>query len=295
MNFDERASAFRCHGIDLVGIASVPEQASRRGVLIAVGGPQYRVGSHRQFVLLARSLAAQGIPAMRFDYRGMGDSAGEARAFDAVGDDLRAAIDHFFATVPGMTEVVIWGLCDAASAAMMYGAGDARVCGLVLLNPWVRTSEGHARASLRHDYLERLLQPALWKKIATGRFQYASALRAFASLLGTAADVRAPAAHAPLDGPAASLAPSWLAPMTLPERLLGDLANFNGKVLLILSGRDLTAREFSDLAKRSPGWRRLLGGAHVTRRALGAADHTFSRRLWRDQVAAWTGDWIRSW
>ena len=25
------------------------------------------------------------------------------------------------------------------------------------------------------------------------------------------------------------------------------------------------------------------------------ADHTFSRREWRDQVANWTTDWVRSW
>jgi len=67
-------------------------------VLIIVGGPQYRVGSHRQFVLLARHLAAQGIPVMRFDVRGMGDSKGKPRNFGQLDDDLRAATDCFFAT-----------------------------------------------------------------------------------------------------------------------------------------------------------------------------------------------------
>ncbi|GGE87171.1 hydrolase 1, exosortase A system-associated [Massilia psychrophila] len=286
MNYEEQAITFDCHGASLYGIASVPQQSGARGVLIVVGGPQYRVGSHRQFALLARSLASQGIPAMRFDYRGMGDSVGEPRTFEEVGPDLRAAIDHFIVTVPGMQEVVIWGLCDAAAAALFYGAEDARVCGLVLLNPWVRTSGGHAKATLKHYYLERLLQPALWRKIVSGRFNYRGALRSLASVAGAAAK---PAATGSGVGHAAA------ADAPLPDRMLAGLANFKGKVLLILSGRDLTAREFSDLAKGSAKWQRLLGASRVTRHALDEADHTFSRRVWRDQVSTWTGDWIKSW
>jgi exosortase A-associated hydrolase 1 len=284
MNFQEHAVTFNCRDACLYGIASIPEHAARRGVLVVVGGPQYRVGSHRQFTLLARSLAEQGIPAMRFDYRGMGDSAGEPRTFEDVQHDLRAAVDHFTATVPGMEEVVIWGLCDAASAAMFYAAGDKRVCGLVLLNPWVRTTGGHAKATLKHYYLDRLLQPALWRKIFSGRFDYRGALRSFTKLLGAAtgkADPQAQAGQAVADAP-------------LPDRMLAGMTNFKGKVLLILSGRDLTAQEFSEVAKAGQ-WQRLLGAAHVTRRALDDADHTFSRRVWRDQVSSWTGDWVKSW
>ena len=47
-----------------------------------VGGPQYRVGSHRQFTLMARAFAAAGYPVLRFDYRGIGDSEGESRGFE---------------------------------------------------------------------------------------------------------------------------------------------------------------------------------------------------------------------
>ena len=48
------------------GVATLPI-----AVLVVVGGPQYRVGSHRQFVSLARALARQGMTTVRFDYRGM--------------------------------------------------------------------------------------------------------------------------------------------------------------------------------------------------------------------------------
>jgi hypothetical protein len=71
--------------------------------------------------------------------------------------------------------VVLWGLCDGASAAAMYAPGDARVAGLALLNPWVRTEGGAAKATLKHYYRSRLLDPGLWKKIASGRFDAAQA------------------------------------------------------------------------------------------------------------------------
>ncbi|WP_426116175.1 hydrolase 1, exosortase A system-associated [Massilia sp. PWRC2] len=286
MNYSEQAVVFGCQGESLIGIASLPAEPATRAVLIVVGGPQYRAGSHRQFTLLARSLAADGIASLRFDYRGMGDSGGEARSFESVNEDLRAAVDCLFSSVPGVRDVVIWGLCDAASAALFYASADARVRGLVLLNPWVRTSGGEAKAILKHYYRDRLLQPALWKKIASGKFELGGALRSLGSVLAKAVGGGAATGS---DGAATAAAG------TLPERMLDGLSAFQGQVLLILSGRDLTAQEFTDLVGASPAWQRALGGSTVRRQDFAEADHTFSRRAWRDQVATWTSQWITSW
>jgi len=272
---EQRALAFDCAGDRLYGVLDLPAAPHQRGVLVVVGGPQYRAGSHRQFTLLARSLAAQGIAAMRFDYRGMGDSEGVMRDFETVDDDLKAAIDTFFAEVPGLKELVLWGLCDAASAVALYAAKDDRVAGVVLLNPWVRTESGEAKATLKHYYRARLLDPGLWKKIATLNFDYRKAASSFRRLLGSAA-TSAPAG-------------------ALPDRMHDRLGAFKGKVLVILSGADLTAQEFSDLADGTPKWRALLGVPRVTRHTLPKADHTCSRRVWHEQVAQWTAEWVRSW
>jgi hypothetical protein len=67
---------------------------------------------------------------------------------------------------------------------------------------------------------------------------------------------------------------------------------FRGPILLILSGDDITAAEFV-AATDSPAWRKLMEQSRVSRRTLEAADHTFSSRTWRDQVAEWTGDWLQ--
>ncbi|TCS38587.1 exosortase A-associated hydrolase 1 [Paucimonas lemoignei] len=290
MTFDERALAFPCQGEQLYGILSLPEHAATRGVLIIVGGPQYRAGSHRQFALLARHLAAQGIPTMRFDYRGMGDSQGDQRNFEEAEDDIRAAVDHFFDSVPGLQEVVIWGLCDAASAAAFYGHRDARVRGLVLLNPWVRTEHGLAQAFLKRYYFQRVLEAGLWRKILRGDFDFVAACRSFTSLLRTArpratGDASVANASEESQSPAASL----------PGRMYDGLRRFEGQVMLILSGDDMTAQEFSELVSSSRKWRQLIKSRKIIRRKLPGANHTFSRQVWRDQVATWTVEWIRAW
>jgi exosortase A-associated hydrolase 1 len=161
-----------------VGVLHHAEGGGRRpGVLIVVGGPQYRVGSHRQFILMARSLARAGYPVLRFDYRGMGDSPGEMQTFEEAAADIHSAIETFSSSLPGMPGIVLWGLCDGASATLMHGVSDARVHGLILANPWVRTTGGEAKAYVQQYYGRRFLQRSFWKKLLAGRLNVVKALR----------------------------------------------------------------------------------------------------------------------
>jgi exosortase A-associated hydrolase 1 len=272
------ALAFDCDGDRLYGVASVPPAPAERGVLIVVGGPQYRAGSHRQFTLLARALADHGIAAMRFDVRGMGDSEGSARPFEDIGADLDAAVTAFMQNVPKLREVVLWGLCDGASAAALYAARDARITGLALLNPWVRTEAGAATATIKHYYRARLFDRTFWQKLASGKFDAGAAVRSAVQLAKTAL------APAPAAGTAA-----------LPDQVYLGLANFDGKLLVMLSGADLTAQEFQDASTSTADWRALMAQPRVTRHLLDGADHTCSRRDWHDQIAAWTAAWLRAW
>jgi hypothetical protein len=76
--------------------------------------------------------------------------------------------------------------------------------------------------------------------------------------------------------------------------MLSGFSRFDGHALIIISGADLTGREFADLAA-APAWRKLMRRQRVSRHTLAQADHTFSRPDWRDQVAQWTADWLRRW
>ena len=174
----EKALVFHCGSDRLVGILHAPVAESRPiGVVIVVGGPQYRVGSHRQFVLMARALGRAGYPVLRFDHRGIGDSDGAVRSFENLDDDIRAALDLLCAEIPSLRSCVILGLCDAAAATLMYCLKDSRLEGLILANPWVRSESGQARAYVRHYYGRRLLQWDFWRKVAMGQFDAMGSLR----------------------------------------------------------------------------------------------------------------------
>ncbi len=155
---------FSCSGEQLLGVVHCGIPEAKVGVVIVVGGPQYRVGSHRQFVLMARQLAAGGIPVLRFDYRGMGDSSGQQRNFEKVDQDIRVAIDCLMDKSSNIKHITLMGLCDAASAIMMYGERDKRVNGLILINPWVQTEDWSGESRLRHYYFQRLLQMSFWRR-----------------------------------------------------------------------------------------------------------------------------------
>lgn len=266
-----------CQGEVMPGILSEPAgttpAAGDLGVLLIVGGPQYRVGCHRQFTLLGRALATGGIPCLRIDYRGMGDATGEARDFEQIDDDIAAALDHWQEQRPTLRRFVIWGLCDAASAALMYvqGRADARVAGLCLANPWVRTQESLARAQVRHYYWDRLRQASFWRKLLSGRVAM-SAVRELLSKIGQSrggsGDARA---------------------LHYTARMADGLRRFPGPVLLMLSGDDLVAKEFLDLCRNGgSAWEGLLDRPLLRREDLPDADHTFASAIWRSQVEAWT-------
>ncbi len=273
------------HGL-LAVLHGTPERQGDLGVLVVVGGPQYRVGSHRQFVLLARHLAAGGFPVMRFDYSGMGDSDGPVRSFEEVSEDIRAAIDAFTTRNPGTRRVVLWGLCDGASAALMYAPGDPRVAGLLLLNPWVRTAAGLARSHLWTYYPRRLLSGEFWRKVLR---RPTTILRSAAGLAETVrvsqpslAVDRTPAVAAGNDGG------------YFIQRMIESADRFARPVAVLLSGNDITAGEFKALLATDRRWRRAFSRATVAVDELPDANHTFSSAIWRNWVAGKSLDFVRA-
>lgn len=289
---NETAIRFECDGAPLIGILHRPPVKARRGIVIAVaGGPQYRVGGHRQLVLWARRMAAAGHAVFRFDYRGWGDSHGKFHDFDVVDDDIRAAVDRFKTEVPELQEIVLWGECNAASAILFYAYRDDRIKGLVLLNPWVRTVEGQAKAILRHYYLSRVMEASFWRKVFSGRFNPVTSLGSALRLVGRLSIKSSPGTK--ITEP--SLAHELPRDMALPDRMLAGLSRFNGPIMLVMSGRDLIAREFDEWVRGSPGWQEQLKSKSVTRHDFVDADHTFSSAAERNQVVNWGLQWLRLW
>jgi exosortase A-associated hydrolase 1 len=263
-----------CIGVVSRPAANDASNAVRLGVMIVVGGPQYRVGSHRQFALLARDLAAAGIPALRFDYRGMGDSQGEARTFEDVDEDLGAAIAAFKRAAQ-VDRIVLWGLCDGASAALIYAARDASVGGVVAANPWARNEVTQATARLTHYYSRRLFAADFWRKAIGGRIDTKTVVTHFARTVRSAASGTQTEAR------------DYLARMHAGWKALACPA------LFILSSDDLTAREFEVWVAADPLRRELMRNTRTEVLRVAQADHTFSTRIARAAMTQGTVEWIK--
>jgi exosortase A-associated hydrolase 1 len=176
-------------------------------------------------------------------------------------------------------EIVLWGLCDGASAIAMYAnRQDPRVRGLVLVNPWVRDDTTYAQVQMRHYYGGRLASREWWRKLARGEVHVGDALR---GALGTARRALRPAA------PPAAARPSYQA------RMRSGVAGFGGRMLLLLSGSDLTAREFETHVAADEGWQRALTRPGSERRDFPGANHTFSLEVSRHAAEAATIAWLR--
>jgi len=271
-------AVFMAFGQDhLLGILSEPAAPacpSGTGVLIVGGGAQYRAGSHRQFVRLARQLAGAGHAVMRFDFSGLGDSSGTVLNFEALTGQIGAALDHFQRLRPELRRFVLWGLCDGASASLLYlhQTRDARVHGLSLLNPWVRSEAGLARAHVKHYYRERLFSPEFWSKLLRGQVRW----RSWRSLLR---NIRRSFAHPP-------------SPQSYLNRMLQAWQSFDGHTLLLLSERDLTAQEFVEHARMHARWAECMASPLVQQHVLPGADHTCSSPASSRLVQELTQQWL---
>jgi exosortase A-associated hydrolase 1 len=286
VTFAERPIVFACAGDELLGILSVPPTPMDVGVVIVVGGPQYRAGSHRQFVHLARALGRAGIASLRFDYRGMGDSTGALRTFEQVDEDIAAAIAALQQNVPTARRVVLWGLCDGASAAFIAARSLGEIVGMVALNPWVRDETSLDRALVKHYYVRRLFSWGFWAKLVGGRLDTRSAAREFLRRLRVAFSG---------GGVPGIPAIGRTSPSRYQDLMCEGLATLRGPALIVLSGKDLTAQEYETFSKADRRWRKHLADRRrFTTKQIADADHTFSNDEARIEVENMTCDFVLS-
>jgi exosortase A-associated hydrolase 1 len=271
---NEQGVIFNSNGKQLVAIEHVPEPVHRgqfkKGVIIVVGGPQTRVGSHRLFVYLARALAKKGVTVFRFDYNGAGDSEGAISTFTDIQNDIDAAIQTFQQRHSDITELALWGLCDAASAILLYlneRPKQTKIKQILLVNPWVRQTQTQAKTYLRSYYIKRFFSKSFWQKLLTGKVKTKSALtdiQNFHQKSRASNDINKKE--------------------NFVTQMLRGLNQFSGTCDIFLSGNDLTADEFKLLIKSNKHWRQAMARATINKQTIDHADHTFSQRDKQSQL-----------
>jgi pimeloyl-ACP methyl ester carboxylesterase len=99
---------------------------------VLVTGHRTRTHRNRMYVRVARDLAARGIPSIRFDQRGTGDSTGTLRIDlrSPFGDDVAAASD-FLVRATGVSRVVLLSTCVGGASGMTAAARHRAVAAVV--------------------------------------------------------------------------------------------------------------------------------------------------------------------
>jgi uncharacterized protein len=114
--------------------------APRAAVVFAHPHPQYGGTMHTKAVYQGtKGLARIGCAVLRFNFRGVGRSAGAFANGEGEADDFRAALDYMAARYPGAP---LWaaGFSFGAWVALETGAEDDRVSVLIGIAPPVVTS-----------------------------------------------------------------------------------------------------------------------------------------------------------
>jgi alpha-beta hydrolase superfamily lysophospholipase len=150
-------------------------------VVVCNAGRNPHTGWARGSVQLARALAGQGLPSLRFDLAGLGDSpplpdAPAETLYHPVNfPQLRAVLDQVVLRHPARPVVVV-GACSGGHLAFHEAVDDDRVRGLVLVNVqrfiWVEgmslQAEMRSAGKSTQAYRQKLFQADTWRRLLRG-------------------------------------------------------------------------------------------------------------------------------
>jgi len=153
----------------LFGILSRPiglQSAPAVSVVLVNGGNNHRPGINRNYTEWSRELALAGVPALRFDIRGLGDSPPDSPETlntlyrRSTQLDVTDAIDSVMRQT-NCSSVVVCGLCAGAFQAFQVAREDPRVMAVVLLEllrwvPMESASESRELPTRLTEFLRRI-------------------------------------------------------------------------------------------------------------------------------------------
>lgn len=149
----------------LLGVLSEPSPGSAKAgapaVLMANVGVNHRVGPNRLWVELSRRLASAGIPSLRFDLSGMGDSLPRLDNADEI-ERGRADITDAMDALEGRgiaTHFVLIALCSGVDPAHVVARDDPRVTAAAFIDGYAhRTAGWYLR-----QHTVRYFEPRRWR------------------------------------------------------------------------------------------------------------------------------------
>lgn len=271
---NERPVRFGAGGA-LSGILTEPAGgAGGPAVLLLNAGLLHRVGPNRLYVSLARRLAALGLPVLRFDYSGLGESEPRRDEVTLEQSMLEEGLEamHFLQAEGIADRFVPMGLCAGAEQSQRLAHADARVVGAVLIDGYAyRTPGYYARELARH-----LLSARSWRRLA-------------GSLGRRSTDASSPAPRNPggVD---------FVREFPPREECLAQLEAIVARdveLFLVFTGGGM-AELYNHPAQFGATFPSLRGHARIRLDFMPLADHTFTLRKQQDAVLASIEAWARA-
>ncbi len=268
---------FDSHGQRVLGVLHTPDGPPRPGALVFLHGwAGYRIGPHQMFTKAARMAAEMGFEALRFDFRGRGDSQGDAAAttLSTMIEDAKRAVE-VVCEETGVERVALIGDCSGSEVAIGAATLDERIDSLVLWSaPIVAGDRAQADAAKRRSiyatYVAKLFRRDTWSKLAGGRLQPGMILRAI-TRGGKGAGEEGVASDREID---------WYR----------RFVDFAGEVLFIYGGNDPTTQS----ALEHYGELSRVAGRDLNQHVIQGANHAFYSLGWEREVMQVSLDWLAS-
>jgi len=255
---NEKQISFENHGQRLFGMTHAPEgQGPHPAVLLHHGFTGDRIESHFLLVKMARRLAASGYFAMRFDFRGSGESEGLFKDVTIPGeiDDAKVAL-AWLRSQPDVdpARVVLLGISMGGAVAATVAGEDTEVVGLILWSAVASPAELINMAVASEEQVPPPLGPQ-----PDGTFD------AGGHLIG----------------------PDFV--KTIGEvKPLESIRQFHGPVLILHGTKDPTVPP-----EHADRYLKAAGSERAVRYWIEGADHTYSAHIWEEETFQLTLSWLQ--
>jgi pimeloyl-ACP methyl ester carboxylesterase len=226
------------------------------------------------FTKAARQAAERGFTSLRFDFRGRGDSQGDAEetTLSTMIEDAQRAVE-IVCEESGLERVALIGDCSGSEVAIGAGTLDERIDSLVLWSaPIVAGDRSEADAAKRRSiyakYVRKLFMRETWSKLIGGRLQPGMILKAL-TRGGKGSGEEGAESDQEID---------WH----------HRFADFAGEVLFIYGGNDPTTdsavTHYRELSSEI--------GREFSHHVVEGANHAFYSLGWEQEVLGTSLDWL---
>ncbi len=165
------------------------EGDARGQILMLHGWAGNRCGPHNIFKHASEQWVQRGYNCLRIDFRGRGDSSGDSdkATIQTMADDAQYALKWLQGESPSSGPIILVAICSGCKVALTLASREPSIKHLLLLSAeamgHLRAGDTNRRKSMAAlvTYARKLLRPATWHKIITGRVQTDMVRKAVAS------------------------------------------------------------------------------------------------------------------